>query len=152
MFILLERFACLLNATVAFAIYFSSSYINVLPFVLVFGIATSLTALHRALPYHVSSKVNIQVFSSQPSTTYLNSVVEHVFFSEDFPFRLGKKVFNLFTDVFLFYDLSVTGFIKNYKVSRCVGNKVWYLDYLRLNDDAVGKKTIFIVCANSTLC
>lgn len=87
---------------------------------LVFGIATSLTALHRALPYHVSSKVNIHVFSSQPSTTYLNSVVEHVFFADDFPFRLGRKVFNLFTDVFLFYDLSVTGFIKNCKVSRCV--------------------------------
>lgn len=116
-------------ATVTFAIYLSSSYINVLPFVLVFGIATSLTALHRALPYHVSSKVNIQVFSSQPSTTYLNSVVEHVFFAEDFPFRLGRKVFNLFTDVFLFYDLSVTGFIKNCKVSRCV-SKVWYFDHL----------------------
>lgn len=106
------------DATVAFAICLFSSYINVLPFVLVFGVATSLAALHRALPYHVSSKVNIQVFSSQPSTTYLNSVVEHVFFAEDFPFRLGKKVFNLFTDVFLFYDLSVTGFIKNCKVSE----------------------------------
>lgn len=83
-----------------------------------FGIATSLTALHRSLPYHVSSKINMQVFNSQPSTAYLSNVLEHVFFTDEFPFHLGGKVFNLFTDIFLFYDLSVTGFIRNYKVTN----------------------------------
>ncbi|KAK9888800.1 hypothetical protein WA026_001023 [Henosepilachna vigintioctopunctata] len=93
------------------------SYLNVLPFFLIFGVATSLNALHKALPYHVSSKTNIKVFSSQPSTVYLNNVLENVFFTDHCAFSLGGMVFSLFTDLFLFYDLSVTEFIKNYKYS-----------------------------------
>lgn len=94
----------------------ASSYLNILPFVFVFGVATSLNALHRSLPYHVSNKINIQVFHSAPSTVYLNNVVEEILFSEDCHFHLGGKVFNLFTDIFLFYDLSVSGFVQNFKV------------------------------------
>ncbi|XP_017783134.1 PREDICTED: origin recognition complex subunit 3 [Nicrophorus vespilloides] len=96
-------------------IQIASYYVNKLPFVLVFGIATSLSALHKALPYHVSSKINIQVFNSQPSITYLNKIIENVLFSNDCPFYLGGKLFALFTDIFLFYDFSVTGFIQNFK-------------------------------------
>ncbi|XP_044751600.1 origin recognition complex subunit 3 [Coccinella septempunctata] len=91
------------------------SYINIIPFVLIFGVATSLNILHRTLPYHVSSKTSIKVFSSQPSTTYLNNILENVFFSGHCPFSLSGKVFNLLTDIFLFYDLSVTGFVKHFK-------------------------------------
>lgn len=93
------------------------SYINIIPFVLVFGVATSLNVLHRTLPYHISSKTSIKVFSSQPSTTYLNNILEKVFFTGHCPFLLSGKVFNLLTDIFLFYDLSVTGFVKHFKVS-----------------------------------
>lgn len=93
-----------------------SSYLNVLPFVLVFGIATSLNQLHITFPYHVLSKINVQVFHSQPSTVYLNNVLEKIFFTLTCPFQLGGNVFNLFIDIFLFYDLSVSGFIKNIKV------------------------------------
>nr|XP_022902231.1 origin recognition complex subunit 3 [Onthophagus taurus] len=92
-----------------------SSYLNILPFAFVFGIATSLTVLHKTLPYHVSSKINIQFFNSQTSSAYLNSILENVLFSEDCPFQLGGNIFNLFVDIFLFYDLSVSGFIQKYK-------------------------------------
>lgn len=94
----------------------ASLYINVLPFVFVFGVATSLNAVHRSLPCFVSSRINIQVFHSTPSTVYLNTVLENILFSPNCPFHLGGKVFNLFTDIFLFYDLSVCGFIQNFKV------------------------------------
>jgi len=33
------------------------------------------------------------------------------------PFQLDDKTFKLLTDIFLFYDLSVFGFIQHYKVS-----------------------------------
>nr|XP_023028487.1 origin recognition complex subunit 3-like [Leptinotarsa decemlineata] len=92
-----------------------SCYIRVLPFVFVFGIATSITTLHSSLPYKVSSKICVKVFKSQRSVDYLNNVLENVFFTFHCPFQLGGKVFNLFTDIFLFYDLSVNNFIQNIK-------------------------------------
>jgi hypothetical protein len=38
------------------------------------------------------------------------------------PFQLDDKTFKLLTDIFLFYDLSVFGFIQHYKVSILVLN------------------------------
>ena len=38
------------------------------------------------------------------------------------PFQLDDKTFKLLTDIFLFYDLSVSGFIQHYKVSILVLN------------------------------
>uniref|UniRef100_A0A1Y1MP20 Origin recognition complex subunit 3 n=3 Tax=Photinus pyralis TaxID=7054 RepID=A0A1Y1MP20_PHOPY len=92
-----------------------SSYLNVLPIILIFGIATSVNAIHRSLPFHVSSKINIQVFNTQPSHLYLNRIIESVLLTEDCPFHIGGKVFQCFTDIFLYYDLSVQRFIKNFK-------------------------------------
>lgn len=97
-------------------ILIASWYIKVLPFVFIFGIATSINTLHTSLPYQVTSKISVKVFNSQPSTVYLNTVLEQVFF-QNCPYHLGGKVFNLFIDIFLFYDLSVSNFISNIKVS-----------------------------------
>ncbi|KAJ8918404.1 hypothetical protein NQ315_008100 [Exocentrus adspersus] len=96
-------------------ILIASCYVKVLPFAFVFGIATQLTTLHTTLPYKVSSKISIRVFNSQPSTIYLNHILENIFFALDCPFQIGGKVFNLFTDIFLFYDLSVKNFLQNIK-------------------------------------
>nr|CAI5833367.1 unnamed protein product [Callosobruchus analis] len=103
-----------------------SSYIKVLPFVFIFGVATSLNTLHTSLSYQIMSKINIRVFKSQPSIDYLDNVLENAFFNTNFPFHLGGKVFNLFVDLFLFYDLSVNNFITNIKYAMaehfCYGN------------------------------
>ncbi|KAK4880016.1 hypothetical protein RN001_008162 [Aquatica leii] len=92
-----------------------SSYLNKLPFVLIFGIATSTNAIHKSLPYRVSSKLNVQVFNSQRSTLYLNNIIENVLLSDDCPFHVGGNVFNCFTEIFLYYDLSVKRFVQNFK-------------------------------------
>jgi hypothetical protein len=55
-----------------------SGYIKSLPLVFIFGVATAVYALHRSLPYHVSSKLCNEVFHSQPSTLYLNQVLDKV--------------------------------------------------------------------------
>lgn len=91
-----------------------SWYIKSLPFVLVFGIATDINTLHKSLSYKVFSRIRVKVFHSQKSVEYLNSILEEVFFP--CPFQLGGNVFNLFTELFLFYDLSVNNFIQNIKV------------------------------------
>lgn len=90
-------------------------YQNRLPFLLVLGVATAVSAVHRSLPHHVSSCIRMKVFHSQPSLAYLNEVLEKVFFLPDRPFHLGGKAFKLLLDVFLFHDFSVMGFIQGYK-------------------------------------
>ncbi|XP_066259603.1 origin recognition complex subunit 3 [Euwallacea similis] len=103
-----------------------SSYLHKLPFVLIFGIATSISSLYTSLPYHVISKINVQIFKCQPSTVHLNNVLEELLFTPFCPFQLGGRVFDLFTEIFLFYDFSVHNFVQNIKIAMmehfCQGN------------------------------
>ncbi|XP_039749028.1 origin recognition complex subunit 3 [Pararge aegeria] len=92
-----------------------SSYITSLPIVLIFGVATSVSALHKSFPYHVSSKLLIKVFHSHPSHVYMNQVLENIFLTHTSPFHLCGRAFELLTDVFLFYDFSVTGLVQSIK-------------------------------------
>ncbi|CAK1604203.1 unnamed protein product [Parnassius mnemosyne] len=92
-----------------------SSYISKLPIILIFGVATSVSALHKSFPYHVSSKLLIKVFHSHSSPVYMNQVLENIFLTHTSPFHLSGKAFELLTDVFLFYDFSVTGLIQGIK-------------------------------------
>ncbi|KAJ4436818.1 hypothetical protein ANN_16950 [Periplaneta americana] len=92
-----------------------SGYVKSLPLVFVFGVATAVCALHRSLPYHVSSKLCNEVFHSEPSITYLNQVIDKVLLTSKCPFHLDDRTFKLLTDIFLFYDFSVHGFIQHFK-------------------------------------
>ncbi|CAH0749701.1 unnamed protein product [Diatraea saccharalis] len=92
-----------------------SSYTSSLPIVFIFGVATSISALHKSFPYHVSSKLLIKVFHSHSSPVYMNQVVEDIFLTHTSPFHLSGKALELLTDVFLFYDFSVTGLIQSVK-------------------------------------
>ncbi|CAB3243566.1 unnamed protein product [Arctia plantaginis] len=92
-----------------------SSYVSTIPIVLVFGVATSVSALHKSFPYNVSSKLLIKVFHSHSSPVYMNQVLEDIFLTPSTPFHLSGKAFELLTDVFLFYDFSVTGLIQSIK-------------------------------------
>lgn len=47
-------------------------------------------------------------------------MLEGVFLSPFCPFQLGGKVFDLFTEIFLYYDFSVRNFAQNIKVSKHV--------------------------------
>ncbi|XP_063621451.1 origin recognition complex subunit 3 [Cydia splendana] len=92
-----------------------SSYVSSLPIVFVFGVATSVSALHKSFPYHVSSKLLIKVFHSHSSPVYMNQVLEDIFLNHTSPLHLSGKALELLTDVFLFYDFSVTGLIQSIK-------------------------------------
>ncbi|XP_067003057.2 origin recognition complex subunit 3 [Anabrus simplex] len=92
-----------------------SGYTSSIPVVLILGVATTVAALHRSLPYHVSARMCIQVFQAPPSVKLLNQVLEQVVFDPRNPFHLGGKTFRFLMDVFLFYDFSVKGFIQGFK-------------------------------------
>lgn len=89
-----------------------SNYIQQLPMVFVFGIATSVAAVHRLLPNAVSSMLCMEKFQAPPSTEYLTLVINQIIMTPKYPFKLGHRVFQLLLDIFLYHDFSVLNFIK----------------------------------------
>lgn len=57
---------------------FFSQYSKLLPLVLVMGVATTSSALHRTLPHTVTSQLNIRLFQSKPSVYFLNNTLDNV--------------------------------------------------------------------------
>ncbi|KAL5011062.1 hypothetical protein ScPMuIL_013367 [Solemya velum] len=89
-----------------------SNYLHKLPLVLVFGIATSVAAVHRLLPSTVSSLLSIEKFQAPRATDYLTLLINQVLMTDRFPFKLGASAFQLLIEMFLFHDFSVLNFIR----------------------------------------
>nr|XP_053649620.1 origin recognition complex subunit 3-like [Cherax quadricarinatus] len=87
-----------------------------LPFVFVFGVATTPAAVHRSLSQNVSACIAMETFQAEPSTHFLNHVIEKVVMSDEVPFHIGGRPFKLLLDIFLYNDLSVKNFIKGLKL------------------------------------
>ena len=58
--------------------FFFSNHLSTLPLVLVFGIATAMTAVHRLMPHSVSSLLCMEKFQVAPATVYFTEVIEKV--------------------------------------------------------------------------
>merc|ERR1719402_1637254 len=56
-----------------------------LPLVLVLGVATTLTTVHRALPQSVTARLTINTFGSPNSLAHLDLVVEKVIINSEIP-------------------------------------------------------------------
>ncbi|KAK1134513.1 hypothetical protein K0M31_007294 [Melipona bicolor] len=93
-----------------------SSYASSMKFILIFGVATTLHAIHRSLTYDVTSKLNVQVFHMQKQIDILSDVLEKTVFCINIPFKLIGRAFQFLTDIFLFYDFSVENFLHSYKI------------------------------------
>ncbi|KAK2155508.1 hypothetical protein LSH36_238g03074 [Paralvinella palmiformis] len=92
-----------------------SHYLQDIPFVFIFGIATAVTAVHRLLPQHVSSLLCMEKFQAPPSSDCLAQVIHQIVMPADFPFKLGGRVFHLLVDMFLYHDFSVLKFIQSFQ-------------------------------------
>uniref|UniRef100_A0A336LPV0 Origin recognition complex subunit 3 n=1 Tax=Culicoides sonorensis TaxID=179676 RepID=A0A336LPV0_CULSO len=90
-------------------------YQETLPFIFVFGVATSFDTIHETLPFNVTNKISVKVFLSEASPVTLNQVIDQVILAHDCPFHLSGTTFRMLTDIFLFYDFSVHGFVQGFK-------------------------------------
>ncbi|XP_017465755.1 PREDICTED: origin recognition complex subunit 3 [Rhagoletis zephyria] len=113
--VVLPDFECFNASILQDFILMLSAYRTHLPFVLIFGVATAVSAIHNALPYHVTSKVKLCVFKTQTAPVCLNEILEHVILSPRYAFHLSGKAFKFLTHIFLYYDFSIHGFIQGYK-------------------------------------
>lgn len=96
----------------------SSEYQSRMPFVMIFGIATTVDAIHRSLPHGTTSKLAIDSFASAPSIHLLGKFVESLILDDDLPFRLGGSVLKILLEKFTFHDLSVRHFLMALKVRK----------------------------------
>ncbi|KAH8271511.1 hypothetical protein KR018_002251, partial [Drosophila ironensis] len=113
--VVLPDFECFGPSVLQDLILILSAHCVDLPFVLVLGVATAVSAVHGTLPYHVSSKIRLRVFQTKAAPMGLNEVLDKVLLSPKYAFHLSGKAFKFLTHIFLYYDFSVQGFIQGFK-------------------------------------
>eukprot|EP00794_Sanderia_malayensis_P000484 gene484-1129_t len=91
-------------------IQISSGYMESMPIVMIFALATTISAVHKSLPHSVSSRLSIEKFQAQPSLECLHEILNEVFLTSEHPFKLGPKMSNLLFDRFLLQDFSIQNF------------------------------------------
>ena len=85
---------------------------------LILGVATTASVIHRALPHPVSKLLSIEKFSGQKSTELLTRLVEDVTldpWSDDVSFRLGGRALDALLEIFTYNDFAVKRFLAGYK-------------------------------------
>lgn len=93
-----------------------SNYLEKLPIVLIFGVSTTVMAIHNMIPQNASSCLDIETFFSKPVTEYLSQVFEKVLLEPSISFKLGHHVFQFIVDVVLFHDFSLTNLLQMLKM------------------------------------
>lgn len=94
-----------------------SLYVDTFPIVLLFGVATIPAVIHQLLPRSISSCLCIEKFHAQPAITYLLEIIDRIFISSEFSFKLGPTVFQYLYENFLFHDFSLHNFMFGLKFS-----------------------------------
>lgn len=94
-----------------------SRYIERLPLMFIFGIATSPSTIQNMLPHSVSSLLCIELFQSLSCTQHLSTVIDKLILTPQFPFKLNGKVMQVLISIFLYHDFSVRNFIKGVQLA-----------------------------------
>ncbi|XP_016890719.1 origin recognition complex subunit 3 isoform X2 [Cynoglossus semilaevis] len=94
-----------------------SLYIERLPLMFIFGIATSPSTVQHMLPHSVSSLLCIELFQSLSCTQHLATVIDKLILTPQFPFKLNAKVMQVLISIFLYHDFSVRNFIKGVQLA-----------------------------------
>nr|XP_046268274.1 origin recognition complex subunit 3 isoform X2 [Scatophagus argus] len=94
-----------------------SRYIERLPLMFIFGIATSPSTIQHMLPHSVSSLLCIELFQSLTCTQHLSTVIDKLILTPHFPFKLNGKVMQVLISIFLYHDFSVRNFIKGVQLA-----------------------------------
>ena len=78
------------------------AYRDRLPFLLIFGVATTVDVIHYSLPHGTTSKMAINSFASAPSIHLLANFVEALVMDVNVPFKLGGRVLKTLLETFSF--------------------------------------------------
>lgn len=113
--IILEDFEKFQAAVVEDFILICSEYVGRLPLVFVFGVSTSVLAVHQILLQSSLSRLAMETFQSQSPSEYFNYLLNEVLLTARFPFKVSSRLFHFLEDIFLYNDLSVKTFLSGLK-------------------------------------
>lgn len=87
-----------------------------MPIVLILGVATLTSTIFQSLSVNETTKIKLRVFSSQSAVVSFNKIVEDILLTPKLPFQLSGHVLRRLSDVFLFYDFTVSQFLESFKL------------------------------------
>jgi len=90
-------------------------YEGSLPIVLILGVATTVTTVHKTLPQSITAHLTINTFGSPNSTRHLEEVIDAIVIDPEVPFKLSEKVLRWMVENFLYHDFSVSHFLSAYR-------------------------------------
>lgn len=74
-----------------------------------------MSSIFHTLSFSETTRIKLRKFASQSPIIYLNQILEDIILTPRATFHLSNKLFAHLTDVFLFYDLTTTEFMKSFK-------------------------------------
>ncbi|CAD5123168.1 DgyrCDS11537 [Dimorphilus gyrociliatus] len=88
----------------------SSAYSHQIPVVLILGLSTAITTIHKSLSQSVTSLMSIETYYAPTPCDHLLEIIKRVILNPDFPIKLPYKTFRLMMDDFLSHNFSVKNF------------------------------------------
>ncbi|KAI8927198.1 origin recognition complex subunit 3 N-terminus-domain-containing protein [Entophlyctis helioformis] len=113
--VLVTEFEGIDAAVLSRLIMICSERLAELPFVFVICLATSVDALHQALPRSVISLVRIEKFKLQHVHECINELGAVIQLNPDMGFKLGARPYQQLLDSFHLHNMSVSAFIRGIK-------------------------------------
>ncbi|KAJ1858497.1 Origin recognition complex subunit 3 [Coemansia sp. RSA 1822] len=90
-------------------------YCDVVPIVLVLGLATSYECVHQSLTKASISMLNVERFNLQRSKQCIDTAIHRLFVQGHAPLCFGAEAYKSLLDQFLLYNFSIAGFVKKLK-------------------------------------
>ncbi|KND05070.1 uncharacterized protein SPPG_00745 [Spizellomyces punctatus DAOM BR117] len=119
---IIPDFECFDPIVIQDLINICSEYQGTLPFVFIFGVATSIEALHQSLPRAVLSLLRMEKFKLQHSNDCINAIVEELLLKPEIEshegcvgLKLALEPYELLINSYQLHTLSVGGFVRALK-------------------------------------
>ncbi|OZJ02637.1 hypothetical protein BZG36_04165 [Bifiguratus adelaidae] len=112
--VIVEDFECFEVQVIEDFITICSSYRDSLPFILLFGVATTTDIVHQTLNQSVLCLLNVRQFRLQQAEVWLENLIDQLLIRPT-NIKLGPQMYRYILDQFFLHNLSTTTVVSNIK-------------------------------------
>ncbi|KAJ2723545.1 Origin recognition complex subunit 3 [Coemansia sp. Benny D115] len=113
--VILQDFEGFVPVVVDDFIRIATSYCQLVPIVIVFGLATSYESIHQSLTKASISMLNVERFNLQRSRQCIDTAMQSIFVEGMSRLSFGAEAYKSLLDQFLLYNFSISGFVNKLK-------------------------------------